>query len=303
MAQAKKDQNDQVSKDEKTCQPKAPPKKRVSTSVATKPVLSSEVTEAIKETSKAVSTLVEMQQQDRKERLEKAESDARNEGRPLLVREVAQKSTLWEIASCLVLVVIFIAMCWLIKIGLKEVQNIPQLNQSDAAVAKEFNTISDKLAAVKDKIGDLNQTIKEIALPTPPPNPAQKEVEDDSDTIFYNVLLIDNSGRVHRNLQGIKESDITEEKGRKSFLYNGKPIYWTQKVVFSYPYTESSSYTGVIYYTPEIAMGASSVINIPPGNVYQDNETIIYDDGNGCYICAPQGASYRTDQSTLPTQQ
>jgi len=118
-----------------------------------------------------------------------------------------------------------------------------------------------------------------------------------------NILLVDEFGRVPDCFKGVLVSDVTQNGKHTHFMFDGKPIDWNQKVMFSYSYTDNEPpITGAIVWTPKTGE-ASKVINIPPCNIYQDSDgTIRYDDGAEKYPIAPEGSAYITTQSVLRTQ-
>jgi len=176
-----------------------------------------------------------------------------------------------------------------------------QINNNEKDVNVQIAQANDD--NLKDEVATPGKQTDE-AKKIVPQSPVKEAVAVPDATQFVNILLVDDYGRVPECYKRVRVTDISQNGKHTHFLFDGKPIDWNQKVVFSYSYTDNEApITGTIYYTPEIAGVASKVINVPPCNVYQDADgTIRYDDGAGRYPCAPKGAGYITTQSVLPTQ-
>lgn len=176
------------------------------------------------------------------------------------------------------------------------VGNKKDLNAQIAQIKEDNRRAEAEAAAARRRAGEAKKIV--------PQNLTIKAAPCHSAVLRVNILLVDDYGRVPECFKGVAVSDITQNGKHTHFLFDGKPIDWNQKVVYSYSYTDNEApITGTIYYTPEIAGAASKVINIQPRNVYQDSDgTIRYDDGAGRFPRAPKGAGYITTQSVLPTQ-
>ncbi len=157
-----------------------------------------------------------------------------------------------------------------------------------------------RIDEIKADIAKLKRTIAEAKGITPQ-NPAKETVVVPPDPeILVNILFIDDQGNVPHCYKGVRVSDIVQKEGHIAFMFNGKTISWSEKVVFSYPYTSNEApMTGTIFLE-----GAILVANVPPRNVYQDeNGSIRYDDLSEIrYPLAPKGSEYLFSQTILKAQ-
>lgn len=157
-------------------------------------------------------------------------------------------------------------------------------------------TKEEKIAKIKQEISRLQREL--ITLE------GQDDVKVTQPELLVNVLFVDEYGHVPDCYKGVRVSDITLKGNHTHFLFDGKPINWDKKVVFSYQYTNNDvPIVGTIYHAVEVGGVASKVIDIPPHNVYQDNDgTIRYDDLTGKFPLAPKGSGYVITKCILPAQ-
>lgn len=145
----------------------------------------------------------------------------------------------------------------------------------------------------KDADDKLAKEIERVRQPSP------------TEDVVVNLILLDNMGRVQTYFKEVLESSLNSKVHPTSFKYDGKPNYWPQKILVSFPYVRGKPATGVILYTPKMAGAAVKRFNVLSCDVYKYNDatgTLRYDDNKGeDFPFAPAGASYITTPLTLPT--
>jgi hypothetical protein len=166
------------------------------------------------------------------------------------------------------------------------------------------NDLEKKIVDVTTNVTAKKQGVDEVRN-IQPQIPAKEVVAVPMDTTQYmNVLLIDNYDRVQWPVPRVRVSDITPGGKQTTILTeDGKIICWSEKIMFSRPYTKNGPQkTGTILYTPKISGAAAEVINVASGDVYQNKDGSLYrfDDHQGNFPIAQNAAGFTDAQVALP---